>query len=78
MLKGKILKNLFVLESAKCASFATAESLVRKLMPKGTYRDDNVMVVPVGKLGTIELAIIKEKGFYRIHVACFFGYEWDA
>lgn len=83
MLKGRILKNLFKLENAKCASFETAEKLVRLWMPKGTYRDDNCMVVPVDGCGDIELAIVKEKdekngGFlYRIRLSNIFPTGWD-
>lgn len=59
MLKGTILKNLFKVCGARCASYETAEKLLRKSLPM-VYQDNGVFISHIEGLGDIELYIYKE------------------
>lgn len=71
MLKGTILKKIFKLSAARCASYAVAEKLLRATFPK-VYQDE-VFVLPT-ELGDITFIINREeipvRGFraYRIQL----------
>ena len=58
MLKGTILKKIFKLSAARCASYETAESLLRHTFPK-LYQDEE-FVLPT-ELGDITFIITREE-----------------
>ena len=58
MLKGTILKKIFKLGAARCASYETAESLLRHTFPK-VYQDEE-FVLPTD-LGDITFIITREE-----------------
>lgn len=84
MLKGTILKNLFKLADARCATRGTAEKLVQTLLPN-VCMDRGVFLSHVVGLGYIELFIYKEcftpegkSGLcYRINVKAIYANEDD-
>ena len=57
MLKGTILKNIFKLSAARCASYETAERLLRHTFP--TVYQDEEFVLPT-ELGDITFCITRE------------------
>jgi len=58
MLKGTILKKIFKLSAARCASYETAERLLRHTFPK-VYQDEQ-FVLPT-ELGDITFIITREE-----------------
>lgn len=59
MLKGTILKNLFKVCGARCASYETAEQLLRVSLPN-VYKDGICFISHIEGLGDIELYIYRE------------------